>query len=135
MEINNKPQSSPQNQPASQFDQAKRRELKKQYMEGKQSAVRAKKTAKWIVAAVIIVILGGGVWLLSRTGGVDQESRAEALALSADDWHSGSKGAKAVLIEYGDFQCPACAAFYPIVSELKTNSPRTTLRSFTGIFP
>ncbi len=34
--------------------------------------------------------------------------------------HTYGEGAKGVtLIEYGDFQCPACRAYYPIVKDLK----------------
>ncbi|OGZ42011.1 MAG: hypothetical protein A3C80_02200 [Candidatus Ryanbacteria bacterium RIFCSPHIGHO2_02_FULL_45_43] len=42
-----------------------------------------------------------------------------ASAVSATDWTRGSKTADIVLIEYGDFQCPACAAFYPMMAQLE----------------
>lgn len=32
----------------------------------------------------------------------------------------GNKDAKVVLVEYGDFQCPACAAFYPIIKQAES---------------
>src|SRR3990172_1887909 len=36
------------------------------------------------------------------------------------DWVSGNKKSKAILVEYGDFQCPACANVEPMVSKLRT---------------
>lgn len=39
-------------------------------------------------------------------------------ALAADDWKRGNENAKVVLIEYSDFQCPACASYYPLVKAL-----------------
>lgn len=35
------------------------------------------------------------------------------------DHVAGNPQAKATLIEYGDFQCPACAAAHPLVTQLK----------------
>ncbi|HBB76275.1 MAG TPA: hypothetical protein DCZ82_01275 [Candidatus Levybacteria bacterium] len=39
--------------------------------------------------------------------------------VSADDITYGSTSAKVSLIEYSDFQCPACAAYYPTVKKIK----------------
>lgn len=36
------------------------------------------------------------------------------------DWFKGRKDAKVVLIEYSDFQCPACGYFFPILRELES---------------
>ncbi|MFK7770472.1 MAG: thioredoxin domain-containing protein [Mariniblastus sp.] len=45
---------------------------------------------------------------------------AEALLINVDDHRSGESTAPVVLVEYFDFQCPACAAYHPIVSQLET---------------
>lgn len=34
------------------------------------------------------------------------------------DWKKGNPEAKATLIEYADFQCPACAQYYPLLNQL-----------------
>ena len=39
-------------------------------------------------------------------------------ALSATDHIDGNKDAKTVLIEYGDYQCPACASYDPMVAQV-----------------
>ncbi|MEK7208685.1 MAG: thioredoxin domain-containing protein [Patescibacteria group bacterium] len=39
--------------------------------------------------------------------------------VTAADWVKGDPAAKAVLIEYSDFECPACAAYYPLVRQME----------------
>lgn len=43
------------------------------------------------------------------------------LLLNADDHMSGDAAASVVLIEYLDFQCPACAAFHPDINQLEND--------------
>lgn len=71
-----------------------------------------------IWGGVLIVILLG-FWGLIRLGG----SSIELPPLSVDDVSSedhvlGPEGAPVTLIEYADFQCPACASAHPVVKEL-----------------
>jgi protein-disulfide isomerase len=39
--------------------------------------------------------------------------------VSADDHIQGNEGASITLVEYGDYQCPACGYAYPIVKQLQ----------------
>jgi protein-disulfide isomerase len=39
-------------------------------------------------------------------------------AVAETDWASGSPAARHILVEYSDFQCPACALYHPIVKQL-----------------
>jgi len=41
-----------------------------------------------------------------------------ARAISETDWVKGNREASVVLIEYSDLQCPACAAYAPIVNRI-----------------
>ncbi len=40
-------------------------------------------------------------------------------AVTADDNVSGGENASVTIIEYGDFQCPACGHYFPMVARLK----------------
>ncbi|OGM24872.1 hypothetical protein A2962_04180 [Candidatus Woesebacteria bacterium RIFCSPLOWO2_01_FULL_39_61] len=42
----------------------------------------------------------------------------QSIELTDSDWIRGDKNSKAILIEYGDFQCPACANYFPLVEKL-----------------
>ncbi len=41
------------------------------------------------------------------------------LAVQEDDWVRGDKEASVTLVEYLDFECEACGAYYPIVKQLE----------------
>jgi len=51
----------------------------------------------------------------------------------ADDHTQGDANAPVTLIEYGDYQCPACRAAYPLVKDLQRRHPadlRFVFRNF-----
>lgn len=72
-----------------------------------------------ILVAVAAVLLGVFYFRDDKagapTGNGGQDSNTK---LSNHTWGQGKKGV--TFIEYGDFQCPACAGYYPIVKEIKT---------------
>ena len=41
------------------------------------------------------------------------------IPVSSADWRKGNENAKVTLVEYSDFQCPACKYYYGIVKELE----------------
>lgn len=38
--------------------------------------------------------------------------------IGAGDWTKGKANATVTLVEYGDFQCPACGTYYPMVRQI-----------------
>ena len=40
------------------------------------------------------------------------------IEITPEDWVKGQTGSKAVLVEYSDFECPACGAYYPVLKKL-----------------
>lgn len=74
----------------------------------------------------------GGIALVAVAGGLIYWSNAmkpsyptpigdaaTILAVSADDHVKGAADGKAVLVEYLDFECPACASYVPVVAQLE----------------
>ena len=68
-----------------------------------------------IIMAVLVVGLIGLLVVTSNNNG----ENGEATTPSNNVYGEGESGV--TLIEYGDFQCPACAAYYPIVKQIKAD--------------
>jgi protein-disulfide isomerase len=82
----------------------------------------------WIIFVGVCFVLFGGLVVLARkdavnVSSVDQSSIVAASAGNGNiaDHVFGNKSGKTILIEYGDFQCPACGAAYPT---LKTETEK-----------
>ena len=75
----------------------------------------------WIIV-MVLAATGGLIYLLVRFGGSISTNSDGSAVLSrpvdSSDWSKGNPEATTVLVEYGDFQCPACEKFYPIVEEI-----------------
>lgn len=110
----------------------------------KARAARAqqKKTKQYAIWGILAVILIGGIWWLAQG-----ESTLDPIALGdpnegifEDDQIKGNPDARVTFIEYGDFQCPACAAIAPVIKEALERYPndiRVVYRHFplTSIHP
>ena len=74
-----------------------------------------------IIATVLVIVVG--VFFVSRAPGtpqpVDKQKAAEILTVKSDDWVKGPAEAPITLVEYLDFECEACRAYYPIIKQLK----------------
>ncbi len=88
--------------------------------ENRLSAERVEKIKKiliWII--VLFSILGtvvGFVKLFTAGGGLT--SQTVNITVDASDWQKGNKESKVVLVEYSDFQCPACAFYHEDVKKI-----------------
>jgi len=78
-------------------------------------------TRRVILWGSVAVLLAGSFYgliqLASRMPEVDTASVLTD-ALSPSDWTKGNSEGKVTLIEYSDFQCPACGAYYPLLKKL-----------------
>lgn len=76
----------------------------------------------FVFAIVIAVAAGAGYYFFFAPEKPEASEPASLLlsvtALAESDNIKGARDAKTVLIEYSDFQCPACAAYQPIVKQL-----------------
>ena len=73
----------------------------------------------WIILAVVVVGLAG-LFVLTKPD-KDQASNftGDASKIQADDHVRNKRDNKVTLIEYADFQCPACASYYPILKQVE----------------
>lgn len=75
-----------------------------------------------IMLGIAGLVLAGGIALFITTGPGEQAQPGQAVdpqSLVLETSHmTGNKGAKITLVEFGDYQCPACGAFHPKVKEI-----------------
>lgn len=106
-----------------------RRELRRQEkLTKRDSAENKKKASRIFLWSFITIFVGGTIALM-----VGLTSKNPAMQFVAGnvkmadntDWIKGAplKDAKIVLIEYSDFQCPACRSYYPMVKKLAQEVP------------
>lgn len=69
-----------------------------------------------IIASTLILV--GGVILASKKDTKIQEDKSKVLKIVDDDHIKGNSNATVALVEYLDFECEACGAYYPIVKQL-----------------
>jgi len=86
------------------------------------------------VGALIVVV---GVSLITRSQSPasepDNTQAFAAVELTSKDWVKGNPAAEVTVLEYGDFQCPACKAYYPLLKDLAAEYPdklRIVFRQF-----
>jgi len=101
-----------------------RRELKRQAKLARRASAARGTTARtlgiWVgvLAGIALVIFGliklggSGTTNVSSTGGAPAP-------VTANDWVAGNATASTTLIEYSDFECPACAVAEPVAQSLR----------------
>lgn len=68
-----------------------------------------------ILFSIGVIVIG----IVKSSANTSTSSSVASIALNDTDWYKGDKDAKVVLVEYSDFQCPACAFYYNVVSGLE----------------
>ena len=78
---------------------------------------------KIILWAIIAVVVIGSIFGIIKLASKSQTAGSDNLAITIsaindDENIKGDKEALSTLIEYSDFQCPACGSYYPIVKKV-----------------
>lgn len=80
------------------------------------------KNLKTILGVIFLVLLLFGLYKLGSSATTSRQNSSSVPGVntvSSSDWTRGNKEAKTVLIEYSDFQCPACGTYYPVLKKLQ----------------
>ena len=96
------------------------------------------------IIGVTVLIMAGAVFYFSKlepssnanpnaTTPVSEEKQ-KLLEVVADDYIKGNKDASVTLVEYLDFECEACGAYYPLVKQLSEEF-KTEVRFVNRYFP
>lgn len=87
---------------------------------------------KVIVIITVLVVAGAVFWGI-RTQ--DSGSKSVNVEVTDEDKYLGDKNAKVTLVEYSDFQCPACKAYEDIIKEIRNAYSAEDLRIVYRHFP
>ena len=82
---------------------------------------RNKPYSRYILWGSVVLGLVITVYGMAKLAGNSTPNQAALLinTISPSDWTKGGEGAKVTLVEYSDFQCPACGAYYPMLKKLR----------------
>jgi len=72
------------------------------------------------ISVVTLVLVVGAAFLFGGSSSSSQNAKpiSNTQALFHSDSHEINAHSKVTLVEFGDFQCPACGAEYPIITQL-----------------
>jgi protein-disulfide isomerase len=97
----------------------------------KNNSGQANKTTVWFVVGFIVLVTVVVIVAAVYSGGTTPDTASSTFvattvpAITAADWSEGNPNAKVSLIEYGDFECPACGEYFPVVQQLFENNSST----------
>lgn len=71
----------------------------------------------WLTVAIVIIGSFLAIMFMSDGSGINSGGKLTA-EVTAADWTKGNTESKVALVEYSDFQCPACKARLPMVQKI-----------------
>ena len=78
-----------------------------------------KKIVVAVLAVAVLIVVAIYYWAKDGNSGGNVNLPVPLIdAVSQLDYSKGNREAAVILVEYSDFQCPACAAYYPLVKQL-----------------
>ena len=89
------------------------------------------------VLVATVLIIGGGAWYASQKQSSQEPTvAANTERLVLEDSHSlGADDAKVTVVEFGDFECPACGALHQPLKETKEKYADQSVRFVYRQFP
>jgi protein-disulfide isomerase len=123
---------------APQLTKAERRALKKdRKREEEEKQQQQSKMKRWMTYLAMAAVVVGLGWLAySRYTPIPAEEVNKPVSeITETDWVKGNREAKVVLVEYSDFQCPACKAYRELIEALQENYSKDQLALVFRHFP
>ena len=85
---------------------------------------RSGKLQKIVIGLLILAGLGyGGYRFFQWINAPQPEVTQTEIEVAGDEWIKGNPEASITLVEYSDFQCPACKNYFPLVKRLSEELP------------
>ena len=95
------------------------------------------KATAWTIVGIIVVVTVVVIVAGAYSGGSGNANNTPsgfvataAAPITSSDWVEGNPKAKVTVIEYGDFECPACGAYFPVMQQLFAAYSSTVLFAF-----
>lgn len=97
--------------------------------------MNSKRFFMWGGFIVVIALVIWGLIAAEKKSNREQAQIAEPDVITSLDHIKGDPNAPVTLLEYGDFQCPACAQYHPLVEEVLEGVGSSTVRFVFRHFP
>lgn len=115
--------------PQQKLTKAQKRELRKiewaKEAESTKKNEQMKKIGIWIGVIILIFAAIFGLAMFVNSPSNTNSKSELTVPIKADlEFSRGNPKSKVTLIEYGDFQCPACAQYEPIINQLLSEEGR-----------
>lgn len=85
-----------------------------------------------VVVMLVLGVLAAWKYIFAPTVSINANSAL--LDVTAKDWVEGKSDAPVTMVEYTDFQCPACGVYYPIVKQL-LEEPESKFKLVVRYYP
>src|SRR3990167_4419824 len=84
-----------------------------------------KRIVTWgaFILGLVILLFGLAKLGAKSSGNITTASSTLLAPVTDSDWFKGSAKAPHSIVEYSDFQCPACASYYPLIKRLTDEYP------------
>lgn len=97
--------------------------------------------AKFVIGILVatVLVIGGGAYITStKSTGSTPKAVPETLTervVREDSPVLGASDAKVTVVEFGDFECPACGSLHPILKQVKDKYKDASVRFVFRQFP
>jgi len=96
----------------------KREILKQKKMDERISKESSRKISKFFIGFALITVFLFLGYKAYKYVTLPVEEVVVSTVINDSDWLLGDRQSNIILTEYGDFQCPACKTYYPIIKQL-----------------